>query len=97
MGSSTSNRSAMYSSDSGFDASLTVLARRRTASFTICTISPSSEVSSSRGARTSAVSALSRVQFGICRGSYDASCTGGSAKRRANIATSHTRSHARAT
>eukprot|EP00962_Isochrysis_galbana_P028055 scaffold8849_cov101-Isochrysis_galbana.AAC.6 len=80
-----SSRSAMYSSESGFEASRAQLARRRTASFTICTISPSSVSHSSRGGRMIAVPAISRCTFGIWRGSYLASCTGGRANRRASI------------
>ena len=41
----------MYSRESGFDASLIVEARRLTASFVICTISPRSWSQSSRGGR----------------------------------------------
>ena len=72
----------MYSSDSGFDASRTELARRRTASFTICTISPSIFIHSSRFGWKSTVPARSREALGIWRGSYAASWIAGSEKRR---------------
>ena len=78
-------RSAMYSSESGFDASLCDVARRRTASFVICTSSPRSASHSWRDGRRMTVFFMSFVAFGISRGSYAASCTGGQLKRRAII------------
>ena len=59
----------MYSSESGFDASFAVAARRRTASFTICTISPSIVSHSARDGEIRSVPSSVRDAFGMERGS----------------------------